>query len=549
MSFSNIFFKTLRDNRVGILAWGLGLGTLIFVGVTQYSQLLGGAGGDRAKAIAEMTKAFQSFSFLIGEITSIGTLGGFVTVRVLGIVPTLLALWVAIVAIGLIRGEEQKGTMEMLLSTPQRRGSLFSQKTLALLTALILVAVLIGLGLWGGSLVVGEDLGIFKIAETALNMVGLAAFWGAVGLLAAQLIGSRRKAAGIISALIFGSYVLNNVFETVPEVKWISWLIPAHYYNLSKPLVPGLEFHWDAWLVLVALAVVIAAVAGWMFARRDVGAIFSFLPGTSAYGGSEGNGGSNSMLGSVFGKSMRDLLVPSVIWGISIGTFGAVMVATTSQMLAPMQEILKNLSWMARIMGEASTNEGYLSLAIFNYIPALLAVFAILQIDAWASDEEEGRLGMQIAEPVPRWQILVARYAAIFISLVIILAITGAFILVTANVVNLELSTSRVIEGLLATMPVALVVVAFGLFLATWPNRPSYAMPITIAIVVVMFFVETLGPAFDLPEAVRNLSVFHLYGRPLVEGIKIGGVVALSIATLLFAAGSIVGFNRRDLVK
>ena len=549
MFFSNILLKTLRDNRVGILAWGIGLGALIFVGVTQYTQILAGMGADRAKAIADMTKAFESFGFLVGEITSIGTLGGFVTVRVLGIAPTLLALWAALMAVGFIRGEEQQGTMEILLSTPQGRRHIFLQKSLALVVAIIVVATLIGLGLWGGSAVVGEDLGLDNIAEAVLNMATLALFWGAVGLLAGQLVSARRKASGIVGALIFGTYVVNNVFETLPDYKWVATLLPPHYYSLSKPLVPGLEFNWGAWLVLVAFAFVFAVLAGVMFTRRDIGAIFNILPGRSAYGESNGNGGSGLMLGSVFGKAIRDLFVPTLVWGISIGAFTVIMVGTTKQMLAPMQGILRSVSWMSKMLGDASTNEGYLSLAIFNYIPALLTVFAIFQIDAWASDEEEGRLGMQIAEPVPRWQILLARYAAIFLSLVVILAIVGAFVLVTVNAVNLELHTDRVIEALVAVLPLALLVVAFGLCLATWPDRPSYAMPITIAIVVAMFFVETLGPAFDLPEEVRNISIFHLYGKPLVDGIKIAGFSALTVAALLFATASVVGFNRRDLVN
>jgi ABC-2 type transport system permease protein len=549
MFLRNVFFKTVRDMRVGILAWGLGLGFLIFVGVTQYSQILAGLGAGRAKAIADMTQAFKSFGFLVGEITNIGTLGGFVTVRVLGITPTMLALWAAIVAAGLIRGEEQQGTMEVLLSTPQSRLRVFLEKTLALLAAILVVVTLIGLALWAGSAVVGENLGEWNIAETALNMGGLAMFWGAAGLLAGQVTGARRKASGTVGALIFGTYVLNNVFETVPDLKALAWAMPSHYYSLSKPLVPGLEFKWGAWLVLVALSAVLVALAGLMFTRRDIGSVFNLLPTTSAYGKREGDGGSVALLGSPFGKAMRDILVPSIVWGVSIGVFAVIMVSTTRQMLEPMQEILKSAPWIARIMGDAASNEGYLSLAIFNYLPALLAAFAISQIESWASDEEEGRLGMQLAEPVSRSQVLASRYAAIFIALVIIVVITGASTLIAANVADLRLSTDRMIGGLVTTLPVALVVVAFGLFMATWPSRPSYAMPITIAIVVAMFFMETLGPAFDLPDAVRNLSIFHLYGRPLVEGIKAGGVLALCVATLLFAVGSLVAFNRRDLVK
>src|SRR5262249_35157329 len=154
---------------------------------------------------------------------------------------------------------------------------------------ILIVSALIGLALWGGAAVVGQDLGATNIAETALNIATLAAFWGAVGLFAGQLTAARRVASGIVGALIFGTYVLNNVFETVSDLKWLSWLMPSHYYSPSKPLVPGLQFNWGAWLVLVAAGFVFTALAAVMFVRRDVGATFSLLRGASAYGGSEGN--------------------------------------------------------------------------------------------------------------------------------------------------------------------------------------------------------------------------------------------------------------------
>src|SRR6476469_2655413 len=119
--FRSIFLKTLRDNRAGILGWGLGMDFLVIAGAAQYNQVIPGTGAEREKNIAEITQAFQAFSFLTGDVTSLGTIGGYVTTRVLGLVPTMLALWALVVGAGLIRGEEQQGSLDLLLSVPRGR--------------------------------------------------------------------------------------------------------------------------------------------------------------------------------------------------------------------------------------------------------------------------------------------------------------------------------------------------------------------------------------------------------------------------------------------
>src|SRR5207253_2256088 len=156
----------------------------------------------RAQNAKDLGKVFQAFSFMTGEVTSLDTLGGYITTRVLGIVPLMLALWAMIVGVGLIRGEEQQGTMEMLLSTQQSRAKVLRQKVSALLVAEIAVIGLTGLGLAGGTPATSESLDASAFLLTLLNILALVSFWGAVGLLAGQFVVARRKASGTVGGLI-----------------------------------------------------------------------------------------------------------------------------------------------------------------------------------------------------------------------------------------------------------------------------------------------------------------------------------------------------------
>src|SRR5207248_60659 len=113
------------------------------------------------------------------------------------------------------------------------------------------------------------------------------------------------------------------------------WVLPAHYYAVSKPLVPGGTLEWGAWAVLVALSVACVAVSVPIFARRDIGPAFAIF----RFGGGGERAArrpfSEALLGSVFGKAVRDVIGPSLAWGLGLGVYGVVIVATANQVLEP----------------------------------------------------------------------------------------------------------------------------------------------------------------------------------------------------------------------
>ncbi|HYP41375.1 MAG TPA: ABC transporter permease subunit, partial [Chloroflexia bacterium] len=344
MMLRSIFLKSLRDNWAGVLGWGAGLAVFMLVGAAQYPQVIG-TGEMRTRMAAEVAKAFQAFSFLLGEITALDNIGGFLTTRILGFVPVMLALWIAVVAIGLIRGEEQQGALDMLLSTPHSRLSVLREKVAALLVVIAVAIALMSLGLLVGILASGEPLPAIELALTMLNIAAIMAFWAAVGLLVGQLVLIRRTASSITGGVIFGTFLLNNLLEGLPTLKWLGWLLPFHYYSVSKPLVPGRVMEWGAWLALVALTVGVLLVAGLLFVRRDIGSTFRIFPSRA---GTRANGGSSLLLGSVFGKSIRDLLWPVFFWSLGLGLYAIIIISTVNEVLEPIRQMMSNpdMGWV-----------------------------------------------------------------------------------------------------------------------------------------------------------------------------------------------------------
>jgi ABC-2 type transport system permease protein len=520
----------------------------MFITAAQYPTLVGPAGPGREQLAAETAKAFQAFSFLIGDITSLDTMGGFVTTRALGYLPVVFGLWAAVVGAGLIRGEEQDGALDVLLSTQHSRRSVLGQKSAALAVALVIAIALSMLGLQFGAIAGGEALTWDGLLLQTLDIVVISLFWGIFGLLLGQFTITRRAASGATGALVFATYLLNNTLGSISGLEWTAWLTPFHYYAVSKPLVPGRAMEWGAWLALVAATAILLALTALVFDRRDIGSAFRIF-GTARAQSAEGPGRSTRLLGSVLGKNVRDLIAPTLAWSAGLALYALVIISTTDQALGPLRDVLANAGPIATLIGSLATPQAYLSVTMFIYFPVLLVVFAVTQVISWTDEEESGRLEVQVAEPLPRVRLPLARYVAILLAMAAIVAITGAAIWLSSSTSGISLDPSSVVQALVTIIPPAFAVAAFGLCLATWLKRPGAAVPITIAVVVVMFFLEILAPILNLPTFVLNLSVFYLYGRPLTDGVNWGGIIALVVASLALAAVSLVGFNRRDIAK
>ncbi len=545
MLLRNMYGKTIRDNRAGILGWGLGIAALMAIGASQYGQIISGTPEERRKIAAEAAKAFEGFSFLIGDIVGLDTIGGFITTRVMGFIPVMIAFWAIVLAVGVLRGEEQSGTIDVLLATPHSRRSVALQKLGAVLTAVLVVCVLAWLGLWVGVALTTEQLAVADMGLAMLNVFVMAAFWAGVGLLVSQFVAIRRTASSITAGLMIGTFLVNNLLSSNDDLQWLAWLMPFHWYSASKPMAPGFGMDWTALALIAVAAIVVTALGVWIFTRRDVGEAFTALAGRSR----RASRGSSVLLGSVFGKSIRDLVWPTVWWSLGLGLYAAMIMGTVNQVLEPLRDVLSNLGWMAAIVGNLATPAAYMGYSLFTFLPVLLAVYAITQINSWTDDEEDGRLELLAAMPLPRWMLLVPRYVALALSMLAIMGVLYVVIGLSTSAFNVTLDTTRVGEALLAAIPVGLIVAAFGLLVATWLKRPGAAVPVTIAVVVAMFFLQLFGPVFELPEAVLNLSVFQLYGRPLTDGIEWGWIGLMTALALVFAAGSLVGLQRRDIAK
>src|SRR5213078_863351 len=260
MWFKSIYLKTLREFRIAILGWGVGMGLLMYVVLAAVPSLIA-----TPAARASVVSLGGTFAW-IAEPIALDTPGGYVTWKY-GLTLLIIAIWPLIVCSRLLRGEEERGSLDTLLSLPRVRVRVVLEKLVAVWTALLGIGLLIALLAFAGGKTASADFGLGDALLFGLNVALICGVFGSIALLLSQFTQERGTASGLTGGLLLVFIVLDMAHRVIPNTEWLSRLSPVYYYNLSKPLVPASSYGVPsssygtnpiAMLVLLALCILLA---------------------------------------------------------------------------------------------------------------------------------------------------------------------------------------------------------------------------------------------------------------------------------------------------
>jgi polyether ionophore transport system permease protein len=547
MWFRNIYLKTLRDFRIAILGWGVGMGLLVYVVLVAVPSVAA-----TPQARASLVSLGSSFAWL-AEPISLDTPGGYVTWKY-GLTILVIAIWSLLVGSRMLRGEEERGSLDVLLSLPRGRGRVALEKLAAVWTALLGMGLLIALLTFAGGRSVGADFGLGDALLFGLNVALICGVFGAIALLISQFTRERGTAAGWTGGLLLVFIVLDMVHRVIPNTEWISRLSPVYYYNLSKPIVPGYGTNPGALLVLLALSILLGGAAVWLFVRRDIGGTVA-LPGwlrlpERATRPEQALPVNAWSLRSVYTRSLGMIAVPTFWWALVIAGFAAWMVVLAKQIEAQMTSLYTSSPLLKDFItkvggGDIATNATLLS-ALFAFLPLLLMAFAATQANRWSADEEDGRLELVLSTPQPRLRVLLGRFAALTTATIIIGALTLAATAVASAATGLKLDWGNLAAATLSIIPLGLLVAAIGYLLSGW-LRTAIDTGLLSFLLVIWFFISDIGPELNWSNATLRLSAFYYYGTPLLHGLPLLdmlGILAVAVVALALASAR---FARKDI--
>jgi ABC-2 type transport system permease protein len=543
----SIYLKTLRDYRVAIAGWGIGMGLTIVSPMASVAALI-----KTPEARAQLASLAQQFKWAADPVAA-GTVGGYATFKI-GIFILLMAVWPLLAASRTLRGEETTGVLDILLSLPRSRLSVAVQKVAAIGTALLLMGAIVGvLAYLGGTRFKGE----FNLVDGllfGLNLVLICAVFGAISLFVSQFTQERTTAAGVTGALLIVFIAVDMVHRVIPNTDWFSHLSPIYYYNLSKPLVPSYGISVGGMLVMVALIVVLTAAALALFVRRDVGATVRipiasrFVPAPVA---SKELPERDWSLGSLYARSLASVAMPTFWWTLGIAGWGAWMVVVVKQVVSSLTKLLSGsaapeLRIIENIGGGASRLDQVFLSAMFELLPILLMAFAVTQVNRWTADNDEGRLEIVLATPHARIEVLLARFAALATATIVIGVVTLLGSAAAAAIAGVSVDGGNLAAATLGMIPLGLLMAAVGYLAAGW-LRTAADTGLLSFLLAGWFFLSFIGPDLKWPDTTLRLSPFYYYGTPLLHGLNFANLAVIVVVAAVSLALASVRFARRDL--
>lgn len=260
------------------------------------------------------------------------------------------------------------------------------------------------------------------------------------------------------------------------------------------------------------------------------------------------------MLASIYTKTVRERS-----GGVLIGALSLLLLTgfalwvyvdlddVISELFATMPEALLAAIGISKTSGASGIVIGEMTNLV---APLVLGGLAIsIGTSAIAGEERDGTIGVLLANPRSRTQVLVSKTGAMLSA-----AVIGGLLIWLATVIAVGMSGGSAEDLTLGGMTIHLIAIAafFGavsLFLGSWTGNTVAASGVAAGAMIFSFLAAGILPIVEGAENWAKAVPWYYFNasEPLRNGVDWGHVSVLGGLTLGLIGLSIVGVNRRDL--
>lgn len=518
----------LRLDRIKLVVWILAFAALAASTASAFEGLYDTVA--ERQAFAATVAANPALRALLGPIFDATTTGGLAAWRIGAIFGVFGGLMGHQTVIRHTRLEEERGRLELVNAGVVGRhahlaAALVTAGGAGLLSGFACAGALIGLGQpVAGSVAFGAGL------------TGVVWMFAAVGAVAAQLTTTARGANAIAGGVVGTAFLLRVAGDAMGEggSAWPAWLSPIGWYQQLRAFA---DERWWVLGLMLAFAVVAAAAAHAMLARRDLDAgLLPTRPGPPV---------AADALGSPLALAWRLQRGLLVGWVVAVAVWSA-MIGSLADGVADLLGDNEQIAQIVEALGGAeSIVDTYLAL-VFAIVGLAASVYAMQAALRLRTEETALRAEPVLATRVRRTSWVASHLAFALAGPAVLLVVSGAAM---GLVHGLRTGAPgpevvRLVGAGLVQLPATWVLAGIALALFGLVPRMTTA---AWGVLVAWLLIGQLGPVLQLDQWVLNLSPFtHVPPLPAAEltWAPLAGLTA--VAAALLGVG-IAGAQRRDI--
>lgn len=259
-----VLFKTLWDKRKTFIWWSLGILALMVFYNSMFTSFKGNLADFNQIMESDLMKAFLGGSY------DLSTPEGWLSAELLPLLgPLIFIVFAVSFASSELAGEEEKGTLNLLLSHPISRTFVFLDKFYALALAVVGLGIVFWLTFTISISIANMGISFLSIAEVTFSLILLALLFGALALALGGLTGKRSVVIGVTSAFGIASYLLNSMSEIIPGLEGYRVVSVFYHYQGGTILLSGMKLESVGILLASSTLLLFAGLYG--FQHRDIG--------------------------------------------------------------------------------------------------------------------------------------------------------------------------------------------------------------------------------------------------------------------------------------
>jgi len=483
-------------------------------------------------ALAAAYGSNKATSAPFGPAPQLQTIGGFTVFKISMTLMILGAVWGLLLSTRLLRGEEDEGRWELLLSgQTTRRGAAvqaLSGLAVGLLALWAVTAFITVLSGHSSSVHIAAGPSLFfslAMVATACMFLGVVAF-------TSQLAATRRQAASFAAAFLGVAYAVRMIADAGVGLHWMIWVSPLGWVEELQPLTSPQPL---ALLPIVVFTVTVAAAAVLCAGIRDVSA--SIVPDRS-----HSRPHLRLLLGPT-GLAIRLMRATVIGWGVAIALSGLLfgLVAKSAGATISGSSVEQVLSKL----GATGTGADAVLGVCFLMLAVLVAFVAAGQIVLARSEESGGRLDHILTRPVSRASWLGGRLVVAIAVLLLGGVAGGIFAWFGAASEHTGVSFTTLVGAGVNLVPPAITILGVGVL--AFGVRPRSTSVVVYGLLGWSLLLTIVGGIGAINHWILDTSVFHqMASAPAVPPHWVANAVMTAIGVGAALVGGFM-FRRRDL--